>query len=69
MGFDMEMEDYEVDLRIREASMNVFITGVSSGLGKALKNEYIDLGHTVYGISRGDVGDCNHINTILLIFF
>jgi len=60
MGFDMEMEDYEVDLRIREASMNVLITGVSSGLGKALKDEYLDLGHNVYGISRGNVDDCNH---------
>ena len=56
----MEMEDYEVDVRIREAAMNVLITGVSSGLGKALKDEYLDLGHNVYGISRGNVDDCNH---------
>ena len=41
--------------------MNVLITGVSSGLGKALKDEYLDLGHNVYGISRSDVDDCNHI--------
>ena len=42
--------------------MNVLITGVSSGLGKSLKNEYLDLGYDVYGISRSDVDDCNHIN-------
>ena len=42
--------------------MNILITGVSSGLGKALKNEYLKLGHTVYGMSRRDVKDCNHIN-------
>jgi benzil reductase ((S)-benzoin forming) len=40
--------------------MNVLITGVSSGLGKALKEEYLDLGHNVYGISRGKVDNCNH---------
>ena len=41
--------------------MNVLITGVSSGLGKSLKDEYLDLGYDVYGISRSDVDDCNHI--------
>ena len=39
MPFDMEMEEYEVDLRNKEAAMNVLITGVSSGLGKALNQE------------------------------
>ena len=42
--------------------MNVFITGVSSGLGKALKDKYINLGHNVYGISRSKVNDCNYIS-------
>ena len=41
--------------------MNTLITGVSSGLGKSLKDEYNNLGHNVYGISRNDVDDCNHI--------
>tara|TARA_R100000008_G_C3571025_1_gene162132 strand:+ start:36 stop:725 length:690 start_codon:yes stop_codon:yes gene_type:complete len=40
--------------------MNVLITGVSSGLGKSLKDEYLSLGHNVYGISRNTVNDCNH---------
>ena len=60
MGYDIEMEDYEVDVRIREAAMNVLITGVSSGLGEALKNEYNNLGYNVYGISRNGVDNCNH---------
>ena len=46
MGYDIEMEDYEVDVRIREAAMNVLITGVSSGLGEALKNEHIKTNNT-----------------------
>ena len=41
--------------------MNVLITGVSSGLGKSLKDEYNNIGHNVYGISRNDVDDCNHV--------
>jgi len=41
--------------------MNVLITGVSSGLGKALKDEYLNSGYQVYGISRREVKDCNHI--------
>jgi benzil reductase ((S)-benzoin forming) len=32
--------------------MNIFITGVSSGLGYALSLEYLQQGHTVWGISR-----------------
>ena len=31
---------------------NVFITGVSSGLGLALAEEYVNLGWSVYGVSR-----------------
>jgi len=34
--------------------MNVLITGVSKGIGKALKNEFISQGHSVWGISRQD---------------
>lgn len=41
--------------------MNVFITGVSSGLGKALKDKYINLGHDVYGLSRRPVKSCKHV--------
>jgi len=41
--------------------MNVFITGVSSGLGKALKDKYINLGHNVYGVGRSEVDDCNYV--------
>ena len=42
--------------------MNVFITGVSSGLGKSLMEEYIKAGHTVYGLSRNVVKECNHVS-------
>ena len=42
--------------------MNILITGVSSGLGKALKDEYILNKHNVYGLSRRNVNDCNHID-------
>lgn len=41
--------------------MNVLITGVSSGLGEALKDEYINLNCNVYGVSRSKVNDCNHV--------
>ena len=41
--------------------MNILITGVSSGLGKSLKDEYLSNGHDVYGLSRTRVTDCNHI--------
>ena len=41
--------------------MNVFITGISSGLGKALKDKYINLGHNVYGIGRNEVDGCNYV--------
>lgn len=34
--------------------MNVLITGVSKGIGKALRNEFISQGHEVWGISRED---------------
>jgi 3-oxoacyl-[acyl-carrier protein] reductase len=34
--------------------MNVLITGVSKGIGKALRNEFISQGHDVWGISRED---------------
>jgi len=42
--------------------MNVFITGVSSGLGKSLMEEYVNTGHTVYGMSRQLVKECNHVS-------
>src|SRR5262245_10634740 len=32
--------------------MNIFITGVSSGIGHALAKRYLDQGETVYGVSR-----------------
>jgi NAD(P)-dependent dehydrogenase (short-subunit alcohol dehydrogenase family) len=41
--------------------VNVLITGVSSGLGKSLMRGYIKDGHTVYGMSRKVVKECNHI--------
>ena len=33
---------------------NIIITGASSGIGKALKEYYTNLGNTVVGISRTD---------------
>ena len=42
--------------------MNVLITGVSSGLGKSLMEEYNKTGHSVYGMSRKMVKNCNHIS-------
>lgn len=41
--------------------MNIFITGVSSGLGRSLMNNYLNSGHKVYGISRSPVSECNHV--------
>ena len=35
--------------------MNILITGVSSGLGKSLMEEYTNQGHNVYGITRDDI--------------
>ena len=32
--------------------MNILITGTSSGLGYELAKQYLENGHTVYGISR-----------------
>lgn len=31
---------------------NIFITGVSSGLGEALASHYLQQGFSVYGLSR-----------------
>ena len=41
--------------------MNTLITGLSFGLGRALKEECLELGHDVYGLSRTRVTDCNHV--------
>jgi len=35
----------------------IFITGNSSGLGRALTEEYLQQGHAVYGLSRRGFGD------------
>ena len=43
--------------------MNIFITGVSSGLGKSLMEEYTNQGHHVYGITRDDI-DLEHIDQV-----
>jgi len=40
--------------------LNVLITGVSFGLGKSLKNQYLNMGKNVYGLSRTEVTDCKH---------
>ena len=56
MPFDMEMDEYHEDIKMRNDNMkNILITGVSSGLGKALMEEYTNQGHTVYGITREDI--------------
>lgn len=65
MSFDMEMEDFEEDRILEEHRKNILITGVSSGLGKSFKDEYIKDGHNVYGLSRTKVDDCNHISVDL----
>ena len=36
---------------------NILITGVSSGIGYGLALRYIELGHTVYGVSRRTPGE------------
>lgn len=47
--------------------MNILITGVSTGLGKSLKDRYLKLGYNVYGLSRTKVTDCNHVTLNLNI--
>ena len=42
--------------------MNIFITGVSAGLGKSLMDEYLNAGHTVFGMSRTPVDRCAHVS-------
>ena len=42
--------------------MNIFITGTSKGLGEALAIKYLELGHTVYGCSRGEQKNIQHPN-------
>jgi len=37
--------------------MNIFITGVSSGIGHALSKQYLDRGDAVYGVSRREPED------------
>lgn len=61
MSFEIEMEDYLEDEMLKEHRKNILITGVSSGLGKSLKDNYMEDGHNVYGLSRTKVDDCNHI--------
>jgi NAD(P)-dependent dehydrogenase (short-subunit alcohol dehydrogenase family) len=41
--------------------MNIFITGISSGAGKALANEFLSKGYNVQGCSRRDI-DYSHEN-------
>lgn len=36
--------------------MDIFITGISSGLGRGLAEEYLERGDTVYGLSRRGAG-------------
>lgn len=38
--------------------MKIFITGVSRGLGKALMNEFMERGHSVWGVARGEIEGC-----------
>ncbi len=44
--------------------MEVFITGVSSGIGLALAEKYLDLGHQVIGIGRRSVIKHEHYSFI-----
>ena len=37
--------------------MNIFITGVSSGIGHALATKYLAAGHNVWGVSRREPAD------------
>jgi len=43
---------------------NVFITGIGSGLGKALAKLYVDKGYTVYALSRHLPPDLKDINFV-----
>ena len=66
MSFDMEMDEYYEDIEFRK-KQNIFITGVSSGLGKSLIEKYTDKGYNTYGISRKDINleNVSEINTKL----
>lgn len=44
--------------------MKIFITGVSRGLGKALMNEFMERGHSVWGVTRGKIEVCKADNFI-----
>jgi benzil reductase ((S)-benzoin forming) len=44
-------------LRENDVSRTIFITGVSSGIGHALANWYLDRGDRVFGCSRREPGD------------
>ena len=49
--------------------MNIVITGTSTGIGAALAQHYLQLGHTVYGISRRKnitLGEYPHYQHLML---
>jgi 3-oxoacyl-[acyl-carrier protein] reductase len=39
--------------------MKILITGVSKGLGKSLAKEFIARGHSVWGVARSEIEECN----------
>jgi 3-oxoacyl-[acyl-carrier protein] reductase len=46
--------------------MNVFITGVSQGFGKELAFHFLNLGHKVFGFSKGVLDEKNDSDKLLL---
>lgn len=46
--------------------MNIFITGVSQGFGKELARHYLDLGHKVFGFSKGILDENRKSDKMLL---
>ena len=40
---------------------NILITGISSGIGKALAKTYSETGYEIYGLSRTKSDEYNHV--------
>jgi NADP-dependent 3-hydroxy acid dehydrogenase YdfG len=41
-------------IEVSKKAMNIVITGVSKGLGRAMVDQFIEMGHTVAGCARNE---------------